>query len=240
MNTKTENQEKVFSEVLEVIKENLSGDKNKNYLTAIVALGHLAFHLPDKFPVQIKNLVSRKIVKELIMKDVTAARGGEDAWDTQESLCLETQCKLEGIKMMARWLLGLKNDEVAAQKTYRMLNAIIENGGDLLEEGKPNPAEKAWLRLGAGCAMLKISEQKGVGDQFTSEQFYTLAKLVTDPVIQVREMFMTKLHKGLSRGIPNKCLPLDFMGMYAFTCFTDIEYLKRIRQALWFILEPLM
>merc|ERR1712025_597014 len=26
----------------------------------------------------------------------------------------------------------------------------------------------------------------------------------------------------------------------AFTCYTDIEYLKRIRQALWFILEPLM
>jgi len=307
MNTKTENQEKVFSDILEVIKENLSGEKGKYYLTAIVALGHLAFHLPDKFPVQIKNLVSRKIVKELVMKDMTPARGGEEQWtNDQGELCLETQCKLQGLKMMARWLLGLKNDEVAAQKTYRMLNAIIENGGDLLEEGKPNPAEKSWLRLSAGCAMLKISEQKGVGDQFTSEQFYTLAKLVTDPVIQVREQFMAKLHKGLARGIPNKCLPLDFMGMYAlagmeadkrlrgltksymvadigkrreymktlmlsggsekasaelphimpdymlvfsvpllthdpaFTCYTDTEYLKRIRQALWFILEPLM
>ena len=227
MNTKTENQEKVFSEVLEVIKENLSGEKGKNYLTAIVALGHLSFHLPDKFPVQIKNLVSRKIVKELVMKDMTPARGGEESWtNDQGELCLETQCKLQGLKMMARWLLGLKNDEVAAQKTYRMLNAIIENGGDLLEEGKPNPAEKSWLRLSAGCAMLKISEQKGVGDQFTSEQFYTLAKLVTDPVIQVREMFMTKLHKGLSRGIPNKCLPLDFMGMYALA---GMEADKRLR-----------
>ena len=26
----------------------------------------------------------------------------------------------------------------------------------------------------------------------------------------------------------------------SFTCYTDTEYLKRIRQALWFILEPLM
>ena len=305
MNT-TENQEKVFSDILEVIKENLNGEKGKYYLTAIVALGHLAQQLPDKFPVQIKNLVSRKIVKELVMKDLTPARGGEETWCAQEELCLETQCKLEGLKMMGRWLLGLKSDEVAAQKTYRMLNAIIENGGDLLEEGKPNPAEKSWLRLSAGCAMLKISEQKGVGDQFTTEQFYTLAKLVTDPVIQVREHFMSKLHRGLGRGIPHKCLPLDFMGMYvmagmeadkrlrgmiknfmvadinkrrdymkslmlsggsekaaaelphimpdymlvfsvpllthdpAFTCYTDLEYLKRIRTALWFILEPLM
>ena len=306
MNT-TENQEKVFSEILDVIKENLNQpERTQYYLTAIVALGHLALHLPDKFPVQIKNLVSQKIVKELVMKDVTPARGGDEAWCAVEQLCQETQCKLAGLKMMARWLLGLKSDEVAAQKTYRMLNAIIENGGDLLEEGKPNPAEKSWLRLSAGCAMLKISEQKGVGDQFTTEQFYNLSKLVTDPVIQVREQFMAKLHKGLGRGIPHKCLPLDFMGMYVmagleadkrlrnmtksfmmndinkrrdymkslmlsgssekaaselphimpdymlvfaipllthdphFTCYTDTEYLKRIKLALWYILEPLM
>ena len=64
----TENKEKIFSDILDVIKENLNGDKGKNYLTAIVALGHLALYLPEKFPVQIKNLVSRKIVKELVMK----------------------------------------------------------------------------------------------------------------------------------------------------------------------------
>jgi sister-chromatid-cohesion protein PDS5 len=90
------------------------------------------------------------------------------------------------LQMMARWLLGLKTDEVAAQKTFRMLNAIIENKGDLLEEGRPNPAERAWLRLGAGAAMLKICEQKGVGDQFTAEQYYNLARLMTDPVPQAR------------------------------------------------------
>lgn len=36
-----------------------------------------------------------------------------------------------------------------------------------------------------------------------------------DPVPEVREMFAKKLHKGLSKGIPHKCLPLDFMGFYA-------------------------
>ena len=306
LSNSSDGMEGVFSRILEVIKEKLNGDKDKHFLTAIVALGHLAFHLPDKFPVQLKNLVSRKIVKELVMKDVTAARGGEEAWCTFEELCLETQSKVEGIKMMARWLLGLKTDEVAAQKTFRMLNAVIENGGDLMEKGKPNPAERAWLRLAAGCAMLKVCELKGVGDQFTTEQFYNLSKLVTDPVVQVREQFLKKLHKGLGRGFPNKCLPLDFMGMFAlvglesdkrlrgqakqvmvsninkrreymntliqsggsekasaqlphimpdymlvfavavlthdpnFTSYTDVEYLKRIRMALWFILEPLM
>ena len=116
--------------------------------------------------------------------------------------------------MMARWLLGLKTDAIIAQKTFRMLNAIIENGGDLLEEGKPNPAERSWLRLGAGCAILKICEQKGVGDNINVSHFYNLAGLATDPVIEVREKFMVKLHKGY-KSFPYKSLPLDFMGVYA-------------------------
>lgn len=36
-----------------------------------------------------------------------------------------------------------------------------------------------------------------------------------DEVKEVREIFGRKLHKGLGRGIPDKCLPLDFMGYYA-------------------------
>ena len=85
MNT-TENQDQVFSKVLEEIKEKLNGDKDKHFLTAIVALGHLAFLLPEKFPVQLKNLVSRKIVKDLVMKDVEAARGGKDTWCASEDV----------------------------------------------------------------------------------------------------------------------------------------------------------
>ena len=68
MNTPKEKHEEVFADVLESVKANLEPAKGETYITAIVALGHLAFHLPDNFTVQIKNLVSRKIVKELLMK----------------------------------------------------------------------------------------------------------------------------------------------------------------------------
>ena len=36
----------------------------------------------------------------------------------------------------------------------------------------------AYLRLSSGTAMLKICEQKGVGDQFTPEQFCNLSRLM--------------------------------------------------------------
>jgi len=152
--------------------------------------------------------------------------------------------------------------------------------------------------------MLKICEQKGVGDEYTVEQYYTLSQLAMDPVKQVRSRFIAKLHKGLARGVPYKCLPLDFLGFYAmvgmetdktvrdgtkrymiadinarkdciktmtyssteitkqlpnimpdfmlvfaiavlahhpeFESTQDIDFLKRIRGALWFVMEPLM
>ena len=56
-------------------------------------------------------------------------------------------------------------------------------------------AECSWLRLAAGCAMLKICEQKGVGDVYTVDQFYNLSQLAMDDVKQVRELFISKLHK---------------------------------------------
>jgi hypothetical protein len=43
------------------IKENLN-PTSEHFRTAIVALGHIAYNLPDKYPVHIKNIVSRKVM----------------------------------------------------------------------------------------------------------------------------------------------------------------------------------
>ncbi|CAG9857389.1 unnamed protein product [Phyllotreta striolata] len=301
----------LFSSILESVKNNLSPE-SPHYRTAIVTLGHIAFNIPEQYKVQIKNIVSRKIVKELLVKEAKDsgdldAIGDGQAWCSEDELPEETRCKIEGLKTMARWLLGLKQDTASAQKTFRMLNAFILHKGDLLQSGKLAKSEMSWLRLAAGCAMLKICEQKGVGDQYTAEQFYNLSQLMTDEVKQVREVFANKLHKGLNRGLPNKCLPLDFMGYYAlagkepenrlrstirnymiadinrrrdylksltmgpahsdkafgqlshlfpdsmllfaipilahdphFTKWDDVQELTRVKQCLWFVLEPLV
>ncbi|CAH0549988.1 unnamed protein product [Brassicogethes aeneus] len=206
----------IFPSILENVKNNLCPE-SPHYRTAIVTLGHIAYNVPEKYKVQIKNIVSRKIVKELLVKEVKENEYtmSDDLWCAEDELPEETRCKVEGLKAMARWLLGLKQDSASAQKTFRMLNAFILHKGDLLQSGRLSRAEMSWLRLAAGCAMLKVCEQKGVGDQYTAEQFYNLSQLMVDEVKQVREAFAAKLHKGLSKGLPNKCLPLDFMGYYA-------------------------
>ncbi|CAG0898239.1 unnamed protein product [Darwinula stevensoni] len=208
-----------FSNILEKIKDNLDIG-NPSLRTALVSLGHIALHLPDQFRVQIKNIVSRKVVRDLLIREQDGESPLKDVgtWCDEEDIPEETRCKMEGMKVMARWLLGLKNDVISAQKTFRMLNAFILHRGDLASKGKLSEAEKSWLRLNAGCAMLKICEQKGVGDQYTAEQFYNLSLLIMDEVPQVRVRFLGKLQKGLARGMTRgtmgRCLPLDFMGYY--------------------------
>lgn len=51
-----------------------------------------------------------------------------------------------------------------------------------------------------------------------------------DEVPQVRERFAAKLHQGLSRRIPLKCLPLDFMGYYALAGAEKELRLKKLVQ----------
>ena len=42
----------------------------------------------------------------------------------------------------------------------------------------------------------------------------------------MKEQFTQKLHKGLGRGLPNKCLPLDFMGFYVLSGFEQDKRFK--------------
>lgn len=57
-------------------------------------------------------------------------------------------------------------------------NFVICSSLFYLQQNRLSKAEMAHLRLAAGAAMLKICEQKGVGDQFTAEQFYNLSHLM--------------------------------------------------------------
>lgn len=81
-----------------------------------------------------------QVVRELLMINQTAQHtpgpNNSEDWVEEEELTQETIVKMEGIKMMARWLLGLKSDEISAQKTFRMLNHFIISNGDLLKTGK--------------------------------------------------------------------------------------------------------
>ena len=92
---------------------------------------------------------------------------------------------------------------VAQERSPRFLNTV------------KNMAFSFSLQCRAYFRTIFVFTSFQVGDEYNVEQYYTLSHLACDPVKQVRSRFIAKLHKGLARGIPFKCLPLDFMGFYA-------------------------
>lgn len=169
----------IFQEIVDATNHNLQST-SEHYRTAIVSFGHIAYNLPERFNIPLKNIVSRKIVKDLLIGDLLETRDHkpDGDWCDEEHLPEEIRCRVEGLKAIARWLVGMKDNVMAAQKTFRMLCAFISKTGDILDKGQLSEAEKAWLRVSAGNAMLKICEQKGVGDEYNAEQFLTLSTLM--------------------------------------------------------------
>lgn len=56
----TNSHDNIFPEIIDRIKNCLT-PTSEYYRTAIVALGHIAYNLPEKYHLQIKNMVSRKV-----------------------------------------------------------------------------------------------------------------------------------------------------------------------------------
>uniref|UniRef100_T1J3Z9 Uncharacterized protein n=1 Tax=Strigamia maritima TaxID=126957 RepID=T1J3Z9_STRMM len=200
----------IFEHSLEELKKHLTLESTY-FCTALVSVGHIAYYCPDLFGSQMKNIVSKVVVKDLLMQDRDNQRSDGDGWCSEDELSDETKAKIEGMKLMVRWLLGLKTSTNSAISSLKLLTTVILHDGDLMEKGKIAIAEKSWLRYMAGCCILKLCQEPTYSDILTPEQFNTVARLLNDECKDVRDRFSQKLHKGL---ISLK-LPLDFMAIFA-------------------------
>ncbi|KAL3879117.1 hypothetical protein ACJMK2_031429 [Sinanodonta woodiana] len=229
INAVAQNKEAILSHVFEHVKNHINPD-SANYITSIVALGHIAQLCPEQFLSEIKTIVSKIIVKDLLMQDRTSGAPSTDSWCPDHQVSEETQAKIQAMKMLVRWLLGLKsNVNNSGISTLRLLYTVIIHEGDLMEKGKINKPELARLRLQAGCCMLKLAEELVFADLISREQFQALALLINDGCYHVRLKFALKLHKGLM------CmkLPLDFMAIFALAASDPMrERRNQIKQFL--------
>uniref|UniRef100_A0A672M2Q4 PDS5 cohesin associated factor B n=1 Tax=Sinocyclocheilus grahami TaxID=75366 RepID=A0A672M2Q4_SINGR len=125
--------------------------------------------------------------------------------------------EIQGLKLMVRWLLGVKNNQSkSGNSTLRMLTAILSSDGDLTEQGKIGKPDMSRLRLAAGCAILRLSQEPCYHEIITLEQYQLCALVINDECYQVRQAFAQKLHKGLCR----LRLPLEYLAVFTL-CAKD-------------------
>lgn len=222
IDTLCRNKDAIFKQLYEHLEKSMDLDA-PNFLTSLVGIGHLSLLCPGMFASSTSNIVSKFIVKELLMQDRTVSRKSSESWCAEHLVSEETQAKIQGLKMMVRWLLGIRNNaNNRASPTMRLLYSMILCEGDLMERGHINKAEMARLRLQAGCCMLKLAQEPVYAEAVRLEQFETMALLVNDPCYEVRVQFVQKLHKGLIA----LRLPLQYMGVL---CLGALDPLKERR-----------
>uniref|UniRef100_A0A8C1DH23 PDS5 cohesin associated factor B n=2 Tax=Cyprinus carpio TaxID=7962 RepID=A0A8C1DH23_CYPCA len=211
------NRDTHFAQIFEPLHKSLDTDNMEQLITPLTTLGHLAMLAPEQFAAPLKSLVANFIVKDLLMNDRIPGKKTTKLWVPDDEVSPETLAKIQGLKLMVRWLLGVKNNQSkSGNSTLRMLTAILSSDGDLTEQGKMGKPDMSRLRLAAGCAILRLAQEPCYHEIITLEQYQLCALVINDECYQVRQAFAQKLHKGLCR----LRLPLEYLAVFTL-CAKD-------------------
>ncbi|RMC14169.1 hypothetical protein DUI87_09259 [Hirundo rustica rustica] len=199
------------------LSRSLNADVPEQLITPLVSLGHISMLAPDQFASPMKSVVANFIVKDLLMNDRSTGEKNGKLWSPDEEVSPEVLAKVQAIKLLVRWLLGMKNNQSkSANSTLRLLSAMLVSEGDLTEQKRISKSDMSRLRLAAGSAIMKLAQEPCYHEIITPEQFQLCALVINDECYQVRQIFAQKLHKALVKLL----LPLEYMAIFAL-CAKD-------------------
>ncbi|XP_053474983.1 sister chromatid cohesion protein PDS5 homolog A isoform X2 [Ictalurus furcatus] len=211
------NKEVQLAQIFEPLSRSLNADVPEQLITPLVSLGHISMLAPDQFASPMKSIVANFIVKDLLMNDRSVGSKNGRLWTTDDEVSPEVLAKVQAIKLLVRWLLGMKNNQSkSANSTLRLLSAMLVSEGDLTEQKKICKSDMSRLRLAAGSAILKLAQEPCYHDIITPEQFQLCGLVINDECYQVRQIFAQKLHMALVKLL----LPLEYMAVFAL-CAKD-------------------
>ncbi|XP_055949613.1 sister chromatid cohesion protein PDS5 homolog A-A-like isoform X2 [Argiope bruennichi] len=202
--------EKIFWPIIQTLKNHFS-EKSQHFRTALVSVGHIARLCHDMFASEFKQFVARIVMRKLLMGMYDYPPGENTLWCPFEDLPYEAKLKIEGMKFMVNWLIGLKDMEAAARSTFKLLNAVISTKGNLIENTTLGLSEASWMRLAAAKCVLKLCREPTYIDCLPPILFINIAYIMCDNCPEVREHFVTKLNKGLYI----LRFPLEFLAILA-------------------------
>ncbi|MXQ89568.1 hypothetical protein E5288_WYG010529 [Bos mutus] len=211
------NKEVQLAQIFEPLSRSLNADVPEQLITPLVSLGHISMLAPDQFASPMKSVVANFIVKDLLMNDRSTGEKNGKLWSPDEEVSPEVLAKVQAIKLLVRWLLGMKNNQSkSANSTLRLLSAMLVSEGDLTEQKRISKSDMSRLRLAAGSAIMKLAQEPCYHEIITPEQFQLCALVINDECYQVRQIFAQKLHKALVKLL----LPLEYMAIFAL-CAKD-------------------
>jgi sister-chromatid-cohesion protein PDS5 len=192
-----------------------------------IGLGHIAYLIPHLVAKEMKDFVVTAIAKDLLLKPATAplnisssempAANSSNAerrkkdlklagkWcEDEDELPFNTRARIEGVKLITRWCLGLRSECTNITVSLRLLTKLIKDNSlvehtDHSDETLVHVSESERSRVRSVCGnqLLKLAQENCFKPLVTAEYFHVLSRLVIDPVTNVRDILIKKLNKGI-------------------------------------------
>jgi sister chromatid cohesion protein PDS5 len=266
--------EQILYELFKELQAEILLKKQSTFITSLISLGHICFLMPHKVGNEIKEFMSKSIVKEILIapfntasssstttttSDMNSSGGGGDVsgsarrknnlklagkWcENEDELPFNTRARIEAVKLVIRWCLGLKSECTNIISVLKILIKLIKEnspsdsasssfssqslsssngGGD--SENIVTEAEKSRIRSTCGSKLIKLAQETSFKPLITAEYFHTLARLIIDPVTDVRDVIIKKLNRGLK----SMKLPIYYMSIFAL-CGLDTNKERKVR-----------
>lgn len=241
--------EQILYELYKDLQNEATLKQSKTFITTLVSLGHICYLIPHKVGKEIKEFMSKSIVKDILLQPLTAQlniSGSEmvstaaakrknnlklaGKWcENEDELPFDTRARIEAIKLVIRWCLGLKSECTNIVFTLKILVKLIKESSSDQSSKESNgvvvsEAEKSRMRSICGSQLIKLAQESCFKPLITAEFFHVLARLIIDPVTNVRDLIIKKLHRGLK----SSKLPIYYMSIFAL-CGFDVNRERKVR-----------
>jgi hypothetical protein len=252
------NNEQILYDLFKDLQAEILAKNHSTYITSLISLGHICFLIPHKVGNEVKEFMSKSIVKEILISpfnlsavDVNNSGSGGDVsvsmkrknnlklagkWcENEEELPFNTRARIEAVKLVIRWCLGLKSECTNIISVLKILIKLIKDNStpeqslstSSSDSETITEAEKSRLRSTCGSKLIKLAQENSFKPLITAEYFHTLARLIIDPVTNVRDVIVKKLNRGLR----STKLPIYYMSIFALSGLdTSKERKTRIKR----------
>ena len=246
--------EEILYALFKDLQEEALQKESKTFITSLVSLGHICFLMPHKVGKEIKEFMSKSIVKEVLMvpyvapnsASINSSNGGDVSatkrknslklagkWcENEDELPFSTRARIEAVKLVIRWCLGLKSECTNIIFVLKILIKLIKENSSSDHAHTESAesvceAEKSRIRATCGSQLVKLAQESSFKPLITAEYFHILARLIVDPVTDVRDILIKKLNRGLK----NLKLPIYYMSIFALSGLdTNRERKTRVKR----------
>lgn len=200
--------------LLEHLAKTLPKSSGERLTASLSALGQFFKQAPDASE-DVADSVVKEVLTGVLLKPSPKDDNGDD-WVEEHQMDDNLRAKLLSVDLLTKRSVAFGETDTATEATmpvFRLLWQILEHG-EPRRQGAPAYV-KSHLRLKAALCLLKLARQSRYDKMINGGNFPKLAFTTQDECFNVRNKFLHKLMRCISRRqLPSRYNPIAFLTVF--------------------------